>query len=83
MIVSPEAAEDMRRALEAEATLGMSAAHALEREIDAVLEALAGASASPAIARRRIGESTWAVLFVVEPRRVVVVALLRSRSKSM
>lgn len=85
MIVSPEAAADMRRALEAAVALGASAAEAWERDLDETLEALAGAQATSgdAMARRRVGASTWAVLYVAEPRRVVVVALVRSRPKSL
>lgn len=83
MIVSPEAAADMRRALEAAAALGSSSAEAWERDLDETLEALAGAQATSgdAIARRRVG--AWALLYVAEPRRVVVVALVRSRPKSL
>jgi hypothetical protein len=82
VIVSPEAAEDMRRAFEAAAMLGASVAETLEHEVDAALEAIAVAEATggAAIARRRVGASTWAVLYVAEPRRVIVVALVRSRS---
>lgn len=85
MIVSPEAAEDMRRAVEHAATLGSSAVEAWERDLDDALEAVASARASSeaAIARRRVGTSTWAVLYVAEPRRVVVVALVRLRPRSI
>ncbi len=71
-------------ALEGAATLGVPVAEALERDLDAALEGLAFSepTGGAAIARRRIGASTWAVLYVVEPRRVVVVALVRSRARS-
>jgi len=83
VIVSPEAAEDIRRAIEAASADGPSASEALEREVDAALEAIAttGAPAGSAIARHRVGTSAWAVLYVAEPRRVTVVALVRSRAK--
>ena len=83
VIVSPEAAADMRRASDAAVSLGPSVAEDWERELDLTLEALAAAALGDgsAIARRRIGTSTWAVLYVTEPRRVVVVALVRSRPK--
>ena len=84
MIVSPEAAQDIRVALDGAAMLGAPVAEALERDLDAALEglALSEPGGGAAIARRRVGASIWAVLYVVELRRVVVVALVRSRSRS-